>query len=142
MKGRKRRIGVDIEGHWLHEEVTAANVADTRMGGYVIEPVITKYTTVEAASADAGYRRNTVHYAEILLDTLVHISTKIQDTFTVLPKRWIVERTFAWITSERRLSKDYEANPWHFENMVRIAMLKKTLGRLCPISISSPYGRG
>ena len=134
MKGRKRHIGVDIEGHLLHVEVTAANVADTMMGGYVIESVITKHPTVEAASADAGYRGNTVHYAEILLDTLVHISTKIRDTFAVLPKRWNVERTFAWITSERRLSKDYEVNPRHSENMVRIAMLKKTLGRLCPIS--------
>ena len=134
MKGRKRHIGVDFEGHWLHVEMMAANVTDTMVGGHVIESVITKYPTVEAASADAGYRGNTVHYAEILLDTLVHISTKIRDTFAVLPKRWIVERTFAWITSERRLSKDYEVNPRHSENMVRIAMLKKTLGRLCPIS--------
>ncbi|MFB3789652.1 MAG: transposase [bacterium] len=134
MKGRKRHIGVDMEGHLLHVEVTAANKADTLVGGYVIESVITKHPTVEAASADGEYRGNAVNYAEILLDTLVHISTKIRDTFAVLPKRWIVERTFAWINSERRLSKDYEVNPRHSENRVRIAMLKKTLGRLCPIS--------
>ena len=79
-------------------EVTAANVAETMVDGNVIKSVITKYPTVAAASADAGYRGNTVHYAEILLETPVHISTKIQDTFAVLPKRRVVERTLAWFT--------------------------------------------
>ncbi len=115
-------------------EVTDANVADTRAGGYGIESVITKHPTIEAASADSGYRGNPVHYAEILLDTRVHISTKIQDRFAVLPKRWIMERTFAWITSDRRLSKDYEVNPRHSENMVRGAMVKKILALISSIS--------
>ncbi|MFB3788290.1 MAG: transposase [bacterium] len=134
VEGRKRHIGVDMEGHLLHVEVTAVNTLDTIMGGYVIESVITKHPTVEAASADAGYRGNTIHYAEIRLDTLVHISTNIRDTFAVLPKRWIVERTFAWFNIERRLAKDYDVNPLHSENLIRIAMLKKTLAWLCSIS--------
>jgi len=78
-----------------------------------------------AASADAGHRGKTVHYAEILLDTPVHISTRIRDTFAVLPKRWVVERTFAGFTSEHRLFKDYEVKPRYSVNRVRIAMLKK-----------------
>ncbi|MFB3789666.1 MAG: hypothetical protein ACE15F_25225, partial [bacterium] len=60
---------MDMEGHWLHVEATAANVADTMMGGYGIESVITKHLTVEAASADGECRGNPVHSAEILLDT-------------------------------------------------------------------------
>nr|VFK70202.1 MAG: Transposase DDE domain-containing protein [Candidatus Kentron sp. TUN] len=53
----------------------------------------------------------------------LHISKKIKDTFAVLPKRWIVERTFAWFGNYRRLSKDYEILVSTAENMVRIAML-------------------
>lgn len=134
MKGRKRHIGVDAEGHLLHIEVTAANEHDTRMGGYVIESMKDKFPTIAAVSADAGYRGDTVDYSEILLDTPVHISTGIKDQFVILPKRWIVERTFAWINNDRRLSKDYEVNTDHSENMVRLSMLKRTLRRLYRIS--------
>ncbi len=131
VKGRKRHIGVDAEGHLLHIEVTAANEHDTMMGCYVIESMLLKHPAIRAVSADAGYRGNTVDYSEIMLETPVHISTKIKDRFAILPKRWIVERTFAWINNDRRLSKDYEINPAHSENMVRVSMLKRTLKRLC-----------
>lgn len=70
VKGRKQYIGVDMKGQVLHVEVTAANFVDTMMSGYAIDSGITKYPTVKAASADAGYRGKTVHYAKILLDTL------------------------------------------------------------------------
>ena len=131
IKGRKRHIGVDIEGHLLHVEVSPANIHDTKVGGFVIEAALEKYPTIQAASGDAGYRGTTVDYSEIILDTPVHISTQIQDQFAILPKRWIVERTFAWINNDRRLSKDYEVKPNHSENMVRISMVKRTLRRFC-----------
>jgi len=131
IKGRKRHIGVDIEGHLLHVEVTAANVHDTQMGGYIIESMLMKYSSIKAVSADAGYRGNTVNYSEILLDTPVQISTKIKGTFAILPKRWIVERTFAWMNNDRRLSKDYEVNPKYSENIIRVSMLKRTLRQFC-----------
>ena len=134
IKGRKRHIGVDSEGHLLHIEVTAANVHDTRMGGIVIESMLEKYPSLQAISADAGYRGDTVDYAEVLLDTPVHISTRIQDTFAILPMRWIVERTLAWMNNDRRLSKDYEVKPNHSENMVRVSMLKRTLQQFTSIS--------
>ena len=78
----------DFDQEFLLNSIAAKfiNRFDDRMSfltlhGYVIESVITKYPTVEVASTDAGYRGNTVHHAEIRLDTLVHISTKIRDTF-------------------------------------------------------------
>ena len=58
-----------------------------------------------------------------------HISEKIKDTFAVLPMRWVVERTFAWLGNYRRLSKDYEILNLTAENMVRIAMLRITLAK-------------
>lgn len=130
VKGRKRHIGVDIEGHLLHVEVTAANQHDTRIGKYVIESMKMKYPTIRAVSADAGYRGDTVDYSETLLEIPVHISTKIKDQFAILPKRWIVERTLAWMNNDRRLSKDYEVKTTHSENMIRISMFKRTLKRL------------
>jgi putative transposase len=57
----------------------------------------------------------------------LHISQKIKDVFAILPKRWIVERTFAWLGNYRRLSKDYEKLLISEENMVRIAMLRITV---------------
>ena len=131
VKGRKRHIGVDIEGHLLHVEVTAAHVHDTAMRGYGIESMVMKSPTMQAVSADAGYRGHPGNYSEIWLDTPVQIATKSKRTFTILPKRWIVERTLAWMNNDRRLSKDYEVNPKYSENRIRVSLLKRTFRRFC-----------
>ncbi len=52
--------------------------------------------------------------------------------FVVLPKRWIVERTFAWLGKYCRLSKDYESDPRSSEAMIRLAMINRMLHRLQP----------
>jgi len=57
----------------------------------------------------------------------MHISEKIKDTFAVLPIRWIVERTFAWIGNYRRLAKDFERLSDTVESFVTIAMIRITL---------------
>ncbi len=63
------------------------------------------------------------------LGLALHISQRIVDGFAVLPKRWIVERTFAWFGVFRRLSKDFEILTGTAENTVRIAMLRTTLAK-------------
>ena len=60
----------------------------------------------------------------------LYISKKIKDTFAILPKRWIVERTFAWLGNFRRLSKDFEILTERGGNMIRIAMMKVTLANV------------
>ena len=59
----------------------------------------------------------------------LHISERITDEWAILPKRWIVERTFAWLNNFRRLSKDFEILPATAENMIRIPMIKLTLAK-------------
>ena len=126
IKGRKPHIGVDSMGNLLQIFVHAANIHDTISGTCMFDLIKEKYPSVKAFSADAGYRGTSVKYVEDCLGLKLHISTKIIDGFAVLPKQWIVERTLAWTTYSRRLSKDFEVNPVYSENMVRISLLKMT----------------
>jgi putative transposase len=109
--------------------VHAANISDTKAAGRVFERAIEKYPSIKAFSGDAGYRGSAVIFAEESLGLPLHISQKIKDGWAVLPKRWVVERTFAWLNNFRRLSKDYEILTATAENMVRIAMIKITLAK-------------
>ncbi len=131
LKGRKRHHVVDILGDLLHVSVHAANTHDTKAAPAVLARVVEKFPRIQAFSADAGYRGTTVNFVESRLKLACHISTKIKDGFAILPKRWEVERTFAWIGNFRRLSKDYEILTGTAENVVRLAMIKIMLGKLC-----------
>ena len=127
VKGRKRHIVVDILGNLLHVSVHAANHSDTVAACPVLERAAEKHATIKAFSGDAGYRGTAVTFVNETLGLELHISKKIKDQWAVLPKRWVVERTFAWLGLFRRLSKDVEILTATAENMIRIAMLKKTL---------------
>lgn len=129
-KGRKRHIVVDILGNLLHVKVHAANQHDTKAGCEVLNETSKKYSSIEAYSADAGYCGTAVNYVDHSMGLKLYISKKIKDKFAVLPKRWIVERTFAWIGNFRRLAKDFEILTERAENFVRIAMIKITLGAI------------
>ena len=130
IKGRKRHIIVDTLGNLLHVSVHAANLHDTKAAGAVFERVAEKYGRIKAFSGDAGYRGTAATFVEEKLKLELHISTKIKDGFAVLPIRWIVERTFAWLGGFRRLAKDVEILTATAENMVRIAMIRLTLAKL------------
>jgi putative transposase len=130
IKGRKRHIVVDILGNLLHVKVHAANIHDTKASCAVFNETVKKYPSIEAFSGDASYCGTAVGYVDNEMKLKLHISKKIKDEFAVLPKRWIVERTFAWIGNFRRLAKDFEILTERAENFVRIAMIKVTLERL------------
>jgi len=129
VKGRKRHIVVDTLGDLLHVCVHAANIHDTSAGGAVMASAAEKHATITAFSADAGYRGTALSFVHETLNLTLHIATKIKHTFAILPKRWIVERTFAWLGHFRRLAKDFEILKRTAENIIRIAMLKITLAK-------------
>ena len=112
--------------------VHAANIHDTKGGVYTFEKALYRYPTIQAGCADGGYRgtfRNTFdEFHNIRIDISMQI--KEQKGFQVLPKRWVVERTFAWLNGSRRLSKDYETSCCSAETMIMISHAATLLNRL------------
>jgi putative transposase len=130
VKGRKRHIITDMQGHLLHVKVHAANEHDTIAGCVAFEEALYKYPSLLGVCADAGYRGTFVDYVQLALTCLVEIVQRLPAGWTILPKRWIVERTLAWLNPFRRLSKDYEITTTSEEAYVTLAHAKLLLKRL------------
>jgi len=130
VKDRKRHIVVDIMGNLLAAVVHAANIHDTKSGINPAKIAFEKYPTIEKFCGDEGYRKSFVEavLAEFGLD--VDISEKIVPGWAVIPKRWVVERTFAWANNSRRLSKDYEITVSSEEAFFTISHSRVLLRRL------------
>ena len=98
IKGRKRHIAVDALGNLLSVVVHAANIHDTKAGIFVAKKAFETCPSLKGFCADAGYRNTFEREVSEQLGLTVEISKKIQDiSWDILPKRWIVERTFAWL---------------------------------------------
>ena len=129
MKGRKRHGVVDILGNLLTIVVHSANQSDTLAGCHVLAKASQKHKTIKGFSGDQGYQGTAVEFVKSELGLFLTISAKKEGGFTVLPKRWIVERTFAGLGHFRRLSKDFEILPSTAEDVIRLAMLKITIAK-------------
>ena len=129
VKGRKRHIVTDTMGHLLNVKIHAANIHDTVAGGDVCKGALIKYPTIKGCCADEGYRKTFVN-ALLALAKTVKITEKIKpNEWTLLPQRWIVERTLSWLNNSRRLSKDYEISTISAQNMVIISHLATIIKR-------------
>jgi putative transposase len=133
VKGRKRHLVVDTLGLVLAVIVTAANVQDKRGLALLLDRVRERFDRLEILFVDGGYDSQPLservrRVIGCLLQVVPRPST--QKGFQVLPKRWIVERTFSWFNSYRRLSKDYEYRTDTSETMVYLAMIRLMLKRL------------
>ena len=133
IKGRKRHIVVDTLGHLLEVVVHAANIQD-RDGAKLVLTKLASATQehLRRLWADGGYAGALIDWVHEHLDAVLEIVAKDPDLsgFHVLPRRWVVERTFAWFGRYRRLSKDYEQLTKSSEAMIYLAaihtMLKRT----------------
>jgi transposase len=135
VRGRKRNILVDTLGLVIFAKVTAANVQDVHAGKQLFSAVAQKpelLTRLEKIFADGGYRGELEDWVQENLHAVMEIVLKLGDQkgFQVLPKRWIVERTFAWISRNRRLARDYERLAQSSEAFIYIAMIRLGLRRL------------
>ena len=130
VKGRKHHIVVDTIGNLLAVTVHAANIHDTKSGINPAKKAFEKYPTIKRFCGDEGYRKSFEEAVSAELGLGVDISERIKPVFEVIPKRWVVERTFAWMNNSRRLSKDYEISTDSAENMVMISHFHTLLRRL------------
>jgi len=110
--------------------VHAANIHDTKSGIHPAKKAFENYPTIERFSGDEGYRKTFEEDVGSLLGLGVDISKRIKPEFEVLPKRWVVERTFAWLGNSRRLSKDYEISTDSAVNMIMISHIRTLLRKL------------
>ena len=132
VNGRKRHIAVDTNGLLLTVVVTIAAIQDRDAGLRLLGALRARFSTISLVWADAGYAGRLVTWAGTVLHLVVEIVKRCDDLtgFHVLPRRWVVERTFAWISKRRRCVRDYETLPEHHEAMVHIAMIMTMSRRL------------
>lgn len=132
VNGRKRHIAVDTNGLLLVVLVTMAGIQDRDGGLRLLALLREKFSTIAHVWADGGYAGRLVTFARQVLAFGVEVVKRTDDLtgFQVLPRRWVVERTFAWISKHRRTVRDYETLPQHHEAMIYIAMIATMTRRL------------
>jgi transposase len=132
VNGRKRHIAVDATGLLLEVLITPASVQDRDAARPLLFNLTRACRRVRLAWADGGYTGKLLPWAATGLKLTVEIVRRPDDlhTFQVLPRRWVVERTLAWITSYRRCARDYERLPAHHQAAVYWAMITLMTRRL------------
>jgi transposase len=136
VNGRKRHIAVDTTGLLLEVLATPACVQDRDAARPLLFNLHRARRRVRRAWADAVYAGKLQPWAATYLKLTVEVVKRPQHqhTFEVLPRRWVVERTLAWITSYRRCARDYERLPAHHEAAVYWAMITLMTRRLTRLS--------
>ncbi len=132
MTGRKRHIVVDTIGLLLAVVVHAANIQDRDGAKLVLAKLVGRFPRLKLIWADAGYAGQLVAWVYAFGGWLLEIVRRPPDShhFEVLPRRWVVERTLAWIGRYRRMSKDYEVQTDTSEAWIYAAMSHILLRRL------------
>lgn len=135
INGRKRHVLVDTLGLLLGVVVTTARVQDRDGAKTLLAIVLRGLRRLQVIWADGGYGgqletwvKQQRPFGKLHLEIVRRAATLVG--FAVLPKRWIVERTFAWLYKCRRLARDYEQLPAHSEALIRIAMIGLMVRRL------------
>lgn len=130
--GRKRHIITDTLGLLLVVAVTAANVGDRDAAVGLLQRLRSLHREIILIWADGGYTGGLVDWAKERLALTLEVVKRTDDTegFVVLPRRWVVERTFAWLMHSRRLARDYETLTATSEAMILLSMITRMGRRL------------
>jgi transposase len=135
IKGKKRHILVDTVGLLLHAIVHPADIQDRDGGTLVLSTLFGMFPFLEKLFADGGYQGE--KFRQALAKVLPQLKTEIikrsdkAKGFEILPRRWVVERTFAWLGRCRRLARDWENLTRSALAFIRLASIRLMLRRLC-----------
>ena len=134
IKGRKRHIMVDTIGLLLAVVVHVASIQDRDGAKLVMMRIAGRFPRLQRIWADGGYAGRLVEWTQSFGKWFLDIVKRSegQKGFVVLPQRWIVERTLAWLGRSRRLSKDYEELIPTSEAMTLVSMIHLMIRRLAP----------
>ena len=145
--GRKRHIMTDTQGLLLSVQVHAANIMDRDGAVNLFEKSHKDYPSLRKIWCDGGYNSHALKAIATNYEWDLEVVKRprsriwwpkekpipedvIQPLFSIVPRRWVVERTFAWFGRSRRLRSDYEQEAAVSENMIYICMIRLMLNRL------------
>jgi transposase len=130
--GRKRHIAVDTDGRLLMVNLTIADISDSAGAQMILDTIRKRWPWLKHFFADGAYDRGQLLDKAAFLDFVIEVVRRIdgQSGFHVLSRRWVVERTFGWMTRWRRLVRDYEQRLDVSEAMIHIALGSLLLRRI------------
>src|SRR5574337_978601 len=122
--GRKRHIAVDTDGRLLMVNLTTADIADSAGAQMILHAIRKRWPWIKHLFADGAYDRTKLMDKAKLENFVIEIVRRIEGEpgFRILPRRWVVERTFGWMTRWRRLVRDYEQRIDVSKAMMHVAM--------------------
>jgi putative transposase len=137
VRGRKRHVAVDTQGNLLAVAVTPADVPDVD-GAYAVLPAAKAVApTLAHVWVDGGYEGDWAEWAAEEQQVTVEVVRRPPGTrgFAVQAKRWVVERTLAWLCRHRRLSRDFELYETTSEAFIYLASCHLLVKRLHPAKV-------
>lgn len=140
VNGRKRHLLVDTLGLLVAVVVTPASAQDRAGAALLLKAARAAGRRLALVWADKAYNGPWTHWAQRELGVTVEVvaQPKGQKGFQVLPRRWVVERTHAWITRRRRCARDYERLPEHHRAWVHLAAIFQMTRRLAKTADDNP----
>lgn len=152
--GRKRNLLVDTQGNLMEIKVTGADASDLRGGKKLVELLQERFPRMQLLWGDSHYGGQFLEWVKEHLGWTVQTVRRLgtarderlieskqeskpsKGSFQVLPKRWVVERSIAWIMRWRRLARDHEGLPESSEAFIKISAFRRMLSHLAPASPS------
>ena len=122
--GRKRHVAVDSDGRLLMVNLTAADISDSAGAQMILDAIRQRWPWLKHFFADGAYDRGQLMDKAAFLGFVIEVVRRLTDPpgFTVLPRRWVVERTLGWMIRWRRLVRDYEQRIDVSEAMIHVAL--------------------
>jgi transposase len=130
--GRKRHVAVDTDGRLLMVNLTPADISDSAGAQMILSAIRKRWPWLRHLFADGAYDRGKLMDKAAFLDFVIEVVRRIdgEPGFKVLPRRWVVERSFGWMMRWRRLVRDYEQRLDVSEAMIYVATGSLLLRRI------------